>query len=65
MSFTKSITGTAGNVSFNVSGDTVDNGNNGNSGDRFDFSNTGAFTGTVVINTGLVHPSADRAFGDE
>ncbi len=61
-SFTKAITGTAGTVAFNVAGNTTDSG--GADGTNFTLSNTGAFTGTVVVNTGLVSPSADSAFGD-
>jgi len=60
-SFTKAITGTAGSITFNVDGDTSATGNN--DGTNFTLANTGTFTGTVVINTGLVAPSADSAFG--
>jgi autotransporter-associated beta strand protein len=62
-SFTKAISGTAGTVTFNVAGNTSDTG--GGDGTNFAFNNTGnAFTGTIVINTGLVSPSGDSAFGD-
>ena len=60
--FTKTITGTAGNVTFNVAGNT--SGSGGGDPTRFSLGNSGAFTGTVVINTGLVAPTADAAFGD-
>jgi uncharacterized delta-60 repeat protein len=61
-SFTKAITGSGGNVSFNVAGDTSDSG--GGSTTSFGMSNTGAFTGTVVVNTGLVSASSNSAFGN-
>ena len=59
--FTKAITGTAGNVVFNVNGNTSDSG--GSDGSNFALQNTGAFTGTVIVNTGLVSPNANAAFG--
>ena len=61
-SFTRAINGTAGNVTFNVAGDTSASG--GGSSVCFVLGNSGNFTGTVVINTGLVAPGADSAFGD-
>ena len=61
-SFTKAITGTAGDVTFNVAGNTTATG--GGDGTNYAFGNTGAFTGNVVINTGLVAPSSDSAFGN-
>ena len=60
--FTKAITGTAGNISFNVAGNTADGG--GGDATSFAMSNTGAFTGTVVVNTGLIHAPDNAAFGD-
>jgi autotransporter-associated beta strand protein len=59
--FSRGITGAAGNVAFNVAGDTSDNG--GGDGTQFVMSNTSSFTGTVVINTGIVS-GTDSAFGD-
>ena len=61
-SFTKAITGAAGDVTFNVAGNTSASG--GGDGTNFSFQNTGSFTGNVVINSGLVAPSSDSAFGD-
>ncbi len=61
-SFTKAITGSGGNVSFNVAGNTSDSG--GGDATSFGMSNTGAFTGTVVVNTGLVSASSNAAFGN-
>ena len=55
-SFGKSISGTAGTVSFNAYGNTTDSG--GGDGGNFTLSNAGTFTGTVVVNTGLIAPSA-------
>ena len=60
--FTKAITGTAGNITFNVAGNTTDSG--GSSTTNFTFGNTGSFTGNIVVNTGLVLPSSNTAFGD-
>jgi autotransporter-associated beta strand protein len=60
--FTKAITGTAGNISFNVAGSTADGG--GGDATSFAMSNTGAFTGTVVVNTGLINAPGNAAFGD-
>lgn len=62
-SFTRAISGTAGNITFNVAGNTTDSG--GGDGTNFTFANTGnTFTGTIVINTGLVAPNNDSAFGN-
>ncbi len=60
--FNKAITGTAGNISFNVAGNTSDGG--GGDGTSFAMYNTGAFTGTLVVNTGLIRAPGDAAFGD-
>ena len=60
-SFTKQLSGTAGTVSFNVYGNTSDSG--GGDGGNYALQDTGGFTGTVVINAGLVAPNADAAFG--
>ncbi|MBC7368958.1 MAG: autotransporter-associated beta strand repeat-containing protein [Undibacterium sp.] len=61
-SFTEAITGAAGNVTFNVAGNTSASG--GGDATNFSLSNSGAFTGTMVVNTGLVAPTANAAFGD-
>ena len=59
--YSGSISGT-GNVIFNVNGNVSANG--GGDGSNFQFSNSGAFTGNVVINTGLVQAStADSIWG--
>ena len=61
LGFTQAITGT-GSVILNVNGNTSASG--GGDPSNFLLGNSGGFTGTVVINTGLVNPSADAAFGN-
>ena len=61
LGFTQAITG-AGSVILNVNGDTSANG--GGDPSNFLLGNSGGFTGTVIINSGLVNPSADAAFGN-
>ena len=60
--FSNAITGAAGNVAFNVDGNTSASG--GGDSTHFVLNNTGAFIGTVVVNTGLVNILADSAFGN-
>ena len=60
--FSQAITGTAGTLTINAAGNTSATG--GSDPTNFSLNNTGAFTGTVVINSGLVAPSADSAFGN-
>ena len=60
--FSKAITGTAGTLTFNVAGNTSDSG--ASNGTNFALGNTGSFTGTVVVNTGLVSFGSNTAFGN-